>query len=118
MSRRELLPPWPAEAPTFEAGSVLCRTSSHPPLVIGSCNCDPNRSRGTAHRVGETEPQCTGTDPQLFDYATHENAPGQARSAEAKCLWSSWGGAGDFPTLGLYCLGVGRPEHRGNRGKG
>src|ERR1700679_3076195 len=97
MSRRELLPPWPAEAPTFEAGSVLCRTSSHPPLVIGSCNCDPNRSRGTAHRVGETAGTCTGTVRQLFDHATYEMAPGQISGSEVPLV--ELGGAGDFPTL-------------------
>jgi hypothetical protein len=50
--------------------------------VTGPLNYDPNRSEGTAHTLGETEPKCMGTDPQLFDHATHEMAPGQISGSE------------------------------------
>src|ERR1039458_5456648 len=63
-----------AAARTFEAYAIPCRSSSHPPLVIGSFNHHPNRGGGTAHRIGEGQPECLGTDFQLFGHATYELA--------------------------------------------
>ena len=50
--------------------------------MIGSLNYDPNRSGGAAHRLGDGEPKCMGTDPQLFDHATYKTAACQTTGSE------------------------------------
>ena len=55
--------PRPSAAPTFEACLIQCRTSSHPPRVIGSFNYDPNRSGGAAHTLGGASPKCMVAPP-------------------------------------------------------
>ena len=74
--------------------STPYRTSSHPPLVIGSFNYDPNRSGGAAHRLSEASPKCMVAPRATAQVPRTGRSPGQSHRCKHLVPSSARGGAG------------------------